>query len=135
MAALKADRIRHGIRAIDDPDLLAELKDKQIVLDVCPTSNLRTRSVPDLASHPLPRLHRGRHLLLAGTPTILRCSAPISAANTRLPSASASGRKALFEAGIKGAMCDEKTKARLRDVEGSCNWTALAAPASEGRPA
>ena len=35
-------RIRHGIRAVEDPDLLAEIVDRGIVLDVCPTSNLRT---------------------------------------------------------------------------------------------
>ena len=34
--ALQADRIRHGIRAVEDPDLLAELADRRIVLDVSP---------------------------------------------------------------------------------------------------
>ena len=39
---LGAHRIRHGIRAVDDPDLLAEIVERQIVLDVAPISNLRT---------------------------------------------------------------------------------------------
>jgi len=134
MAALKADRIRHGIRAIDDPDLMAELAAEQIVLDVCPTSNLRTRSVPDLASHPLPRL------IEAGISCSLNTDDPAmfgTDLGREYEIAQQLGVRPLelFEAGLKGAMCDEKTKARLRDVAGSCDWTALAAPASEGRSA
>ena len=53
---LRADRIRHGIRAAEDPGLLRELADRRIVLDVCPISNLRTRAVATLHEHPLPQL-------------------------------------------------------------------------------
>ncbi|GIF15722.1 adenosine deaminase [Actinoplanes teichomyceticus] len=49
-------RIRHGIGAWRDEELMAELAERRIVLDVCPTSNLRTGAVRDLAEHPLPRL-------------------------------------------------------------------------------
>ena len=54
---LGADRIRHGIRAAESAELLTEIAERGIVLDVCPTSNLRTGVVPDLAAHPLPALH------------------------------------------------------------------------------
>ena len=54
--ALGADRIRHGIRAVEDPGLVRELADRRLVLDVCPISNLRTRAVASLDEHPLPRL-------------------------------------------------------------------------------
>jgi adenosine deaminase/aminodeoxyfutalosine deaminase len=54
---LGAERIGHGIAAARDPDLLGYLKDHQIPLEVCPTSNVRTRSVPSLAEHPLPVLY------------------------------------------------------------------------------
>jgi aminodeoxyfutalosine deaminase len=49
-------RIGHGLSCLDDPVLVAYLREKQIPLEVCPTSNVCTRQVPDLASHPLPRL-------------------------------------------------------------------------------
>ncbi|HEX6467794.1 MAG TPA: adenosine deaminase [Streptosporangiaceae bacterium] len=53
---LGAERIAHGITCLDDPRLVARLRAERIPLDVCPTSNVRTRQVADLAAHPLPRL-------------------------------------------------------------------------------
>jgi adenosine deaminase len=55
--ALYADRISHGVRAIEDPALVAHLAERQISLAVCPRSNLALGVYPDLASHPLRRLH------------------------------------------------------------------------------
>ncbi|TDB77673.1 adenosine deaminase [Micromonospora sp. KC723] len=53
---LGAERIGHGISAADDPELLAYLAEHRIALEVCPTSNVRTRAVPDISAHPLRRL-------------------------------------------------------------------------------
>lgn len=53
---LRANRVQHGVRAIEDPELVAELAARGIPLDVCPTSNVLLDVVEDLASHPLPRL-------------------------------------------------------------------------------
>jgi Adenosine deaminase len=53
---LGADRIGHGIRALEDPALAAELRERRVALEVCPTSNIATRCVPSLAAHPFPRL-------------------------------------------------------------------------------
>jgi aminodeoxyfutalosine deaminase len=50
---LGAERIGHGISAVEDPLLLAHLAEHQTGMEVCPTSNLRTRAVPSLAEHPL----------------------------------------------------------------------------------
>ncbi len=53
---LGAERIGHGIAAAQDAELMKYLAATGVVLEVCPTSNVRTRSVPSLAEHPLPEL-------------------------------------------------------------------------------
>lgn len=53
---LGAERIGHGISAVRDPKLLAHLAERGIALEVCPTSNLRTRAVAAIEEHPLPVL-------------------------------------------------------------------------------
>ncbi|RAO11008.1 Aminodeoxyfutalosine deaminase [Micromonospora noduli] len=53
---LGAERIGHGISAAQDPQLLAYLAERQIGMEICPTSNVRTRAVATLDEHPLPLL-------------------------------------------------------------------------------
>lgn len=55
--ALGAERIAHGVRAVEDPALVAYLAAAGIALDVAPTSNVRLGVYPSYAAHPLPRLH------------------------------------------------------------------------------
>lgn len=55
---LHADRIGHGVRAIEDPELLTVLRDRQIPLELNPTSNIRLHVYRRLAEHPLPHLDR-----------------------------------------------------------------------------
>jgi len=65
-----SERIGHGIRAIEDPALIAHLAAKNIPLEVCITSNLRTGAVASLATHPVRRLYD------AGVPVILNSDDP-----------------------------------------------------------
>jgi adenosine deaminase len=44
---LRPDRIGHGILAAGDAELMRELRDREIVLEICPTSNLLTKALPD----------------------------------------------------------------------------------------
>jgi len=45
--SLRPDRIGHGILAAKDPELMARLREAEITLEICPTSNLLTRALPD----------------------------------------------------------------------------------------
>ena len=54
--ALGAERIGHGIRVLEDRALVEDVRQRGIAFDVCPTSNVMTRSVPTIASHPLPAM-------------------------------------------------------------------------------
>jgi adenosine deaminase len=67
---LGAERIGHGITAAQDPALMAYLAEHDITLEVSPTSNVRTRSVPSLAEHPLPQL------VAAGVPVTINSDDP-----------------------------------------------------------
>lgn len=52
---VKPSRIGHGVRAIEDADLVKRLADLGTVLEVCPGSNIALKVFPDYASHPLRR--------------------------------------------------------------------------------
>ncbi len=56
--ALHADRIGHGVRAIEDPALLTVLRERQIPLEISPTSNVRLHIYDRHAVHPFPHLDR-----------------------------------------------------------------------------
>jgi adenosine deaminase len=53
---LGAERIDHGVRSLEDPDLVARLVTDRVPLTVCPLSNVALRVVDRLEDHPLPRL-------------------------------------------------------------------------------
>lgn len=65
-----AERIGHGIRSIDDPRLVAHLRERGVPLEICISSNLRTGSVASLKEHPVKKLFD------AGVPVILNTDDP-----------------------------------------------------------
>jgi adenosine deaminase len=67
---LHAERIDHGIRAIDDPALVAELAARRVPLNVCPGSNVQLGLYPDRQSHPLDALRQ------AGVPASINTDDP-----------------------------------------------------------
>lgn len=67
---LHADRIGHGIRSIEDPALIQTLIEREIALEVSPTSNLHTGVVSSIDVHPLPAL------VAAGVPVALSTDDP-----------------------------------------------------------
>jgi adenosine deaminase len=53
---LKAERIGHGVQAIDDPELLKKIADMGVTLEVCPGSNVALGVYPNWAAHPIEKL-------------------------------------------------------------------------------
>ena len=62
-----ASRIGHGIHAISDSKVLSLLQKRNILLEVCPTSNVQTNAVLDYASHPIDKLYQSGILVHVNT--------------------------------------------------------------------
>jgi aminodeoxyfutalosine deaminase len=124
LEALGADRIRHGIRAVEDPDLLAELAERRIVLDVCPVSNVRTGAVPSLAEHPLPQLLEAGVLCSISTDDPAMFDTDLTREYEAASSIGADPRST-YEAGVAGALCDDQTRQRLLAIGEDYDWVQL----------
>jgi aminodeoxyfutalosine deaminase len=113
---LGAERIGHGIHSVEDPALLDYLAERQIPLEVCPTSNVRTRAVPSLEAHPLPIL------VQAGVPVSINSDDPPMFGTTlndeyaiaaRLLELDEAGVSDLARAAVRAAFLPEPDKAKL----------------------
>jgi aminodeoxyfutalosine deaminase len=67
--ALGAERLGHGVRAVEDPELLAYLVEHAIALEICPTSNIELGVYPAFDDHPLRQLHAAGTRLTINTDT------------------------------------------------------------------
>lgn len=113
---LEADRIDHGVRAIEDQELIDILVDRQIALGVCPTSNLTLGLYPSLAEHPLERLRKAGILVSVNTddPALLETDLPEEIGKC----ASACGWdsetcRQLAETSIRASFANDDIKAKL----------------------
>jgi aminodeoxyfutalosine deaminase len=114
---LGAERIGHGIAAAQDPALMERLVADGIALEVCPTSNVRTRSVPSLEEHPLSTL------VEAGVTVTINSDDPPMFGTTlnneyevaaRLLGLDEAGVTALALAAVDASFAPDDVKARLR---------------------
>jgi len=126
-------RIRHGITAVKDPALMQEIRDRDIVLDVCPVSNLRTRAVASPAAHPLPQL------VAFGIPCSISTDDPemFDTDLTRdyeLATSFGIPPRTFFEAALKGALCEPELKSELAAIGQAYPWPAPDAGAIPSSP-
>ncbi|MBM7788640.1 adenosine deaminase [Tenggerimyces flavus] len=121
---LGAERIGHGIGSVSDPRLLDHLREHQIPLEVCPTSNVCTRATQSWAQHPLPRL------LDHGVPVTLATDDPGMFATTlnreyelaaETFGFSNAELAAIARTGIEAALCEPELKQRLREELAAVN--------------
>jgi adenosine deaminase len=120
---LGAERIGHGVRAVEDPSLVEHLAERGIPLEVCPTSNVQTSTVSSYRAHPLPEL------LARGVTVTLNTDDP-SISGIDLPHESRVARDAL-ELGerelatlqrnaLTAACLDDDERRRLRERKAGC---------------
>jgi aminodeoxyfutalosine deaminase len=114
---LGAERVEHGITAVQDPRLLAHLAEQGVMLDVCPTSNVALGVVPAIEDHPLPAL------VAAGVPVSINSDdPPMFGTDLTREYAIAAQLLGLDEAGlvdlarvaVDGSFASAATKAALR---------------------
>jgi aminodeoxyfutalosine deaminase len=124
LETLQADRIRHGVRAVEDSGLVQEIADRRVVLDVCPISNLRTGAVRSLEEHPLPQLVAAGAVCSISTDDPAMFGTDLAKDYEAAASLGLDPERA-YAAGLEGALCDEGTKSRLREIGESFDWDTL----------
>lgn len=115
--AMGPRRIRHGIRAAEDPELMAEIVDRGVVLDVCPTSNLRLGGVPSLDAHPLPALRAAGVRCSISTDDPAMFDTDLGTEYAIAESLGVTAEDA-YAAGLQGVLCDDDTRGRLAALVG-----------------
>jgi adenosine deaminase len=114
---LPITRISHGVRATEDPALVAELAERGIVLECCPTSNVVLGVYPGYDEHPLRRLHDAGVKITLGSD-----DPPYFGASIETEYAICADRlgfsedelRAITRTAIDAAFCDEPLKGALR---------------------
>jgi adenosine deaminase len=116
MALPGVKRIGHGVRAVEDPGLVAEIADRGLVLEICPMSNIATGVFSSFEDHPLPKL------MAAGVRcTLSSDDPPYFASSIGREYANAAEQFGFDEATLQGltrtaleaAFVDEETRAAL----------------------
>jgi len=81
----RTERLGHGIRILEDPDLVEEVRERGIPLEVCPSSNVALGFAASLDAHPLPRLRDAGLLVTLNTdiPALINTSLTTEYTNVR----------------------------------------------------
>ena len=112
-----AERIGHGVRSYEDPEVVDMLKEKGIVLEMCPTSNRQTCAVEDMSEYPfMDYLNRG--LLVTLNTDDMGIEGTTLAEEFRYMEKTfgldSAQERTVLENSINGAFTNEKTKEWLR---------------------
>ncbi|MBO2451516.1 adenosine deaminase [Actinomadura barringtoniae] len=113
----RTERLGHGIRVLDDPDLVAEVRDRRIPLEVCPTSNVALGFAPSFEEHPFPRLVEAGLVVTINTDIPAMTGTPLAAEYGHVRDALGYDDAALAafaRNGIQASFAPEPTKARLQ---------------------
>ncbi len=110
-------RIGHGVKSIEDPELLNHLKKKNIHLEVCPTSNVQTGIYDSVADHQINDIYNNGNSLSVNTDGRAISNISLNEEYQKLSRHFDWQAKQFFRVNqfaIEAAFCDEETKNRLR---------------------
>ncbi|MCJ7781838.1 MAG: adenosine deaminase, partial [Acidimicrobiia bacterium] len=123
---LGAERIGHGVRSVEDSELIEYLVEHQIPLEVCPTSNLRTGVIAHWDQHPVGELINAGVMVTINTDDPAMFDATLAGEFENLVQhfgLTDASLKRLSLAVIEASWADDTTRARLtRDIE---DWWAV----------
>ena len=112
---LHPTRLGHGVRSIEDPKLIDQIKDLDIVLETCPTSNVATKIYKDYKDHPVKKLFdQGIKITVnSDDPPFFNASIAGEYNVMKNLGLSDDDLKSLTRNAIESAFCDQQTKSRL----------------------
>ncbi|NKZ02704.1 adenosine deaminase [Actinomadura latina] len=125
----RTERLGHGIRILDDPDLVAEVRERGIPLEVCPSSNVALGFAPSLDAHPLPRLRDAGLIVTINTDIPALIDTSLTAEYARVRDAFGYDDRTLAglaRAGVDASFAPDATKTRLHGA--IATWLAGHAP-------
>ncbi|WP_279433650.1 adenosine deaminase [Actinomadura sp. KC345] len=118
LGAGRTERLGHGIRILDDPDLVAEVRERKIPLEVCPSSNVALGFAPSLDDHPLPRLRDEGLMVTLNTDIPALIDTPLATEYARVRDAFGYDDTVLADlahGGVDASFAAAKTKTRLHE--------------------
>lgn len=110
-------RIGHGIRAIDDAEVLAWAADEGICFEQCPTSNVLTGAVPSYAEHPIRAFLAAGCEIVVGDDDPTTTGAPLSIEFAHLSADVGLAKdeiRRIHATSVERAFCDDSTRTALR---------------------
>jgi adenosine deaminase len=114
----RTERLGHGIRVLDDPGLVAEVRDRRIPLEVCPSSNIALGFASSLAEHPFHRLREEGLRVTVNTDIPSLIGASLASEYALVRDAFGYDDKVLADlakAGVAASFAPQALKARLTD--------------------
>jgi adenosine deaminase len=118
IGAGRTERLGHGIRVLDDPDLIAEVRDRRIPLEVCPSSNVALGFAPSPSEHPFRRLHEEGLLVTVNTDIPAMTGASLTSEYALVRDAFGyddKGLAGLAKAGVTASFASRDLKTRIID--------------------
>jgi adenosine deaminase len=116
---LGADRIGHGVRSIENPEILKSLAEKKIPLELCPTSNLNTRVFDDLKDYPIRTLLESGVLITVNTDNMSVSATTLAEEYQRLADAlelTEADLKKIALCSISATFLDSKGREKIFDM-------------------